>query len=349
MSNDASNRPPVIGIKSQSLELQKASLFQQKFTNLQLAALNVTNADIAASNRRIERIQRDALDQTKRQTAILELQLEESKLVKLEAHRQHQLKQSAFTLTKDIDTTNTFKPFPKVVWLRQLSAEVASVNLNPAELHEINDKEYAHSALTKLQESTAKAEKELTAFDLTKLETFFTSMRSANALAGALYKKQRETVQKKNELVQLREVLTTTQNKEYGTGKQITKVIGRLIGLVLFLIVILIIIGVIAPTDDKKQDQVVYIAAVVFGILFSILGAFCFFAVGLPNKKRIAKLHTRIDGCEGSIKTLLIEHQDINIRLEASYRLVSELANEYPELNNLVATVIKPPVIRQIR
>src|ERR1700720_3309809 len=91
--------------RGHSLDVQKASLFQQKFTNLQLAALNVTNADIAASNRRIEKIQRDALDQTKRQTAIMELQLEESKLAKLEKNRQLQLKQSAFSLSKDIAAT----------------------------------------------------------------------------------------------------------------------------------------------------------------------------------------------------------------------------------------------------
>jgi hypothetical protein len=52
-----------LAVNLDSLKVQKGILTQNIIQNAQLAALNLTNADIAASNRRIESIQRDALDQ----------------------------------------------------------------------------------------------------------------------------------------------------------------------------------------------------------------------------------------------------------------------------------------------
>ena len=147
-----------LDVTRDSLKVQKGILTQNIIQNAQLAALNLTNADIAASNRRIESIQRDALDQNKKQTAILELQLEEAKLAKLEKTRQIQLKQGAFSLNKDIDVVLTYPMVPRLLLLNRKVEEANLVKLNADELHEIADKEYTHTVINRLQSTVQDAE-----------------------------------------------------------------------------------------------------------------------------------------------------------------------------------------------
>jgi large subunit ribosomal protein L7/L12 len=323
---------------SEQTKSLKSIAFQNKIQTVEFLYIGKNTTEIASNTKRLvtltedlRRIQTGQLEEQKRTNVLLEKQLVETSLEKLERNRQVLLKQAAYAVGRDAVVAEKFKPFPKYILLQQITAEIATVNLNPDELHEISDKEYAHTALKRLQESTAKAESDLTESDTIKLQTLLRSLEAIGALPGAVEQKQSEKGAVERELTELHNVLTTTQKKEYGATRKIKKIIGKIIGVIFFLLAIICILpGFFQSKEDAQNTPL--IGFLIVAAFFGILGTLFFFALGSSNKKLLGKLQKQIQELEGKVKALSAEHQDINTRLEESRRFINGIAAEYPEL-----------------
>jgi hypothetical protein len=328
----------VVANSNEQTNTLKSISRQQTIQTAELAFVAANTAEMVSLQTRqvtltedLRKIAAGQLDEQRRTNTLLEQQLVETSLEKLERKRQLLLKQAAYAVGRDTAAAESFRTFPRFILMRQITAEVDSINLNPDELHEIQDKEYAHAALKRLQESTAKAESDLTESDTNKLQMFLRSLEATRSLPSTAEQKRSETVQREKELAELRDVLTDTQKKEYGAIKKMKKIIGKIIGGVFILLTIVAILAVAFPTDGEKRDLGVLVVAAFFGIL----GLFFFFAWGSPNKNRIKRLQDQIQGLDEKSKKLSVECQVINTQLEESRRVINGITSEYPELKKL--------------
>ena len=172
---------------------------QQTITNVQLLALNATNLAMLATQKRLETVQKEQLeaanqhiDQTKRTNLLLELQGEERQMEKLEKERQRQLKQGAFSLSKEVEQILQYRMVSRLILLNQKKSEVAEVNLTPDELSEIPDKEYTHGVLDKLHSSIARTGTDIDAGDRQRASEFITALADSGRLFGELSQKDQE-------------------------------------------------------------------------------------------------------------------------------------------------------------
>lgn len=305
------------GLMEKSIGVQKGMHTQLKIANAQLAALNITNADIAASNRRIESIQRDALDQTKRQTAIMELQLEEAKLAKLEKTRQIQLKQGAFSLNKDIDTVLTYPMMPRLLLLNRKTEEANQVNLNADELHEIADKEYTHTVINRLQSSVQEAENGITAAEKQQVAGFLAAIEILSTAPLQIEEIQAEISKTKSKLGEKQKVLKQFR-ESYG-------VIGVLLFIVFGLVAGVIGLAIISPHW-------------IWGLTLGFVGLILI-VTGIsnrkPSSKRINSAEDEVKAIEQNLAKLVSQQSALQSQFESSKQLVDGICIQYPDLKVL--------------
>jgi len=328
--------------EQESLQVQKRTLAQSKIANVQLAALNLTNLDIAASNRRIEAIQRNTLNEAKRQTAVLELQLEETKLAKLEKIRQQQLKQAAFSLNKDIEVLRAYRILPRLIFAKKMNSDVAAVGLTATELHEISDKEYADTVLNKLQEFTISTEKEMSESDKVTVVDFQIGLDDASTLTSQIAAVQNEMLQAEDRCKERKQISAGYSIKRLGYKTALI-----IFGITFLTYVATLIIGIAFNLSDDFMP-----IETVFGICGFTAFIICpIWLVGLLvyntkqkvktkfDKPKIQQLKNEIQLLEDKIKNLAIRKADLQCKLEAIQRVLSKIINEYPELKNLASAI----------
>jgi hypothetical protein len=328
--------------EQESLQVQKRTLTQSKIANVQLAALNLTNLDIAASNRRIETIQRNTLNETKRQTAVLELQLEETKLAKLEKTRQQQLKQAAFSLNKEIEVLRTYRIFPRLILAKKLNSDVATVGLTATELHEISDKEYADTVLNKLQEFTISTEKEMSESDKAMVMDFQTSLDDLESLTRQVNTKQNEAVRAKKIIDEKKQILANnSKRKKYKYP------------VIIFFVTIGLAIKVsfmLAASDSTLDDSSFGGIVLILFILFSLALILCPIWVisnlvynskiqNCLNSRQIQQANGEIKTLEDKIKDLANQEMDLRNKLKTRQQMHSDAIIDYPELKNLAFAI----------
>jgi ribosomal protein L7/L12 len=292
------------------LAVQKSSLFQQKITNAQLAALNVTNADIAASNRRIEALERDQLVETKKQTAFMELQLEETKLAKLEKNRQLQLKQGAFSLSKEVETLQSYRIVPRFILLQKTNADVITVKLNADELHEISDKEYVHSVLRKLEELTVNAEREIADGERRKVTDFLSDLDNSAALPSQLEDVKNRISKAKQGVEEKRKALNKKVKPSF---------LRKLAGVLVIVFLGLPFLGV----------------SKIVSLVFFVAGLWLLLSGVKPSIKAQEKIQAEIKSLEENLNGLLAEQQKLDARLLETRRTIEMFTSDYPELKQL--------------
>lgn len=321
------------------MQVQKRNLTQSKIANIQLAALNLTNLDIAASNRRIEAIHRNTLNEAKRQTAVLELQLEETKLAKLEKNRQQQLKQAAFSLNKEIEVLKACRIVPRLILAKRLNSDVAAVGLAATELHEISDKEYADTVLNKLQEFKFSTEKEISESDKVRVVDFQTGLEELGSLARQVGISQNEAIRTKETIDEKKQILAKNSKRKKYKYPVIT-----------FFLTIGFWVIMSANSDSTSNDSSVD----AIGILFVLY--ICIAVVVFPvwvlrnlvhnskiknklNSRQIQQINGEIKSLENKIKDFANQETDLRNKLKIQQQMLSDAVVEYPELKNLVSAI----------
>jgi len=307
--------------EQESLQVHKRILTWSKIANVQLAALNLTNLDIAASNRRIESIHRNTLDEAKRQTAVLELQLEETKLAKLEKIRQQQLKQAAFSLNKEIEVLRTYRIVPRLILAKKLNSDVAGVGLTATELHEISDKEYADTVLNKLQEFTISTEKEMSESDKAIVVDFQTGLDDLESLIRQVKAKQDEAVQSKEIINEKKQILANNSKRKKYRNPVITffVIIGLAIAIGNGILLTLSICIVIVLCPFWALSNLAYNSKIKHKL----------------NSAQIQQVNGEIKSLEEKIKNLADQEMDLCNKLKIRRQVLAKTINEYPELKNL--------------
>jgi hypothetical protein len=120
MTFDSVTKQPYTGVEIANLAQGKAQLAQGKaqtaqlnnlnkssqVTNAKLSELNQTSKLIAKANEELVRIQSQALDESNKQTSLLDAQLQIANINELEKNRQNQIKQAAFSIEQQIELIN---------------------------------------------------------------------------------------------------------------------------------------------------------------------------------------------------------------------------------------------------
>jgi hypothetical protein len=143
-------------------------------TNAKLQELNQTSQLIAKANEELVRIQSQALDESNKQTSLLNSQLQISKINELEKNRQNQIKQAAFSVDQQIaliseKTTNVEKYF---LYKDQLN-QIDIVELTADSPNEISDKQYVRDILKKLADSIKDVKSVLSADEINDVDSYY--------------------------------------------------------------------------------------------------------------------------------------------------------------------------------
>jgi hypothetical protein len=127
-------------------------------TNNELQKLNQTSAAIAAANAALISIQSKALNESSKQTALLNSQLEIAKINELERNRQNQIKQAAFSVDEKIKYINHFySGMGRYFHLKNEAIQIGLAGLTSDAPNEITDKQYVRDVLKNLEESLGSA------------------------------------------------------------------------------------------------------------------------------------------------------------------------------------------------
>ena len=133
-------------------ETTKANIVSAEY----LKELSITTSALYNVTTRIKEIEEEALNESQKQTSILEARLELAKRVELEKKQESQLKEVAFNLNQRLDLIeldNQHSNFEKYVILILEWSSLARAGFTTAGFTEIKDKEYANSILSKLLQS----------------------------------------------------------------------------------------------------------------------------------------------------------------------------------------------------
>jgi hypothetical protein len=146
-------------------------------TNAKLSELNQTSKLIAKANEELVRIQTQALDESNKQTSILDAQLQIASINELEKNRQNQIKQAAFSIEQQIELINQNNSNLKkyYLFLDQLN-QINIVGLTPNAPNEINDKQYVKEILKKFDESLSAAKSNLSSEEIKQIEEYFNNL-----------------------------------------------------------------------------------------------------------------------------------------------------------------------------
>lgn len=132
--------------------MSKTNLLKESLiTNSELRKLNASSQAIATATANLAAIQAKQAEESQRQTAIMEAQLEVAKIAELERNRQNQIKQAAFSVDEKLSEIGNYDSnIKKYFFYKDQLNQVDYVNLTPDTPNEINDKKYVKEVLDKL-------------------------------------------------------------------------------------------------------------------------------------------------------------------------------------------------------
>ena len=169
--------------KTQSAELSKLNQSSQ-LTNKKLQELNNTSQQIAKAQEELVRIQTIALDESNKQTSLLNSQLQIAKISELEKNRQNQIKQAAFSVDQQIiSISEKSSNVEKYYLFKDQLNQIDIVQLTPDAPNEISDKQYVREILKKLDDSIKNVKSNLSTEEISDVDNYYiNSTRLANSL-----------------------------------------------------------------------------------------------------------------------------------------------------------------------
>lgn len=169
----------------QAAEASKQIALNSQITNDELKKLNSTTREIAAANAALVAIQSDALNESTKQTALLDAQLQIAKINELEKNRQTLIKQAAFSVEQKVEgILKMAAPVSQYFYLRDQLNQVEIVQLSADSPNEIADKKYVKEVLNKLNDSFSDAKSKLNSKQLSDVDSYYENI---NKLAIAKF------------------------------------------------------------------------------------------------------------------------------------------------------------------
>lgn len=160
---------------SQAKSTAEAAKKSAAITNKELKKLNDTTQQIADATAALVVIQSQALEESGRQTAILDAQLQIAQISELKKSRQNQIKQAGFSVEQKIEDIEKIQShFSKYFQLKDQKNQIDIVGLVADELNEIDDKKYVLGVLTKLSNALNSARLNLAQQEVIDVDTYFT-------------------------------------------------------------------------------------------------------------------------------------------------------------------------------
>ena len=142
-------------------------------TNTELKKLNHTSSQILEANRALVGIQSLALNESTKQTSLLEAQLQIAKIADLEKNKQNQIKQAAYSVGDKVKSYATYSGIKKYFLLQVQSNEVLGVGLTADLPNEINDKHYVKEVLDLLNSEISSSKNEVSSVEIDDVEKYF--------------------------------------------------------------------------------------------------------------------------------------------------------------------------------
>jgi hypothetical protein len=162
--------------KAQTAQLKNLNKSSQ-VTNAKLSELNQTSKLIAKANEELVRIQTQALDESNRQTSLLDAQLQIANINELEKNRQNQIKQAAFSIEQQIELINVNNSnFKKYFLFADQLNQINIVGLTPNAPNEISDKQYVRETLKKFDESLSVVKSNLTSDEIKQVDEYYINL-----------------------------------------------------------------------------------------------------------------------------------------------------------------------------
>lgn len=169
----------------QTAEASKQIALNSQITNDELKKLNSTTTEIAAANAALVAIQSDALNESTKQTALLDAQLQIAKINELEKNRQTLIKQAAFSVEQKVEEIlKIAAPVSQYFYLRDQLNQVEIVQLSADSPNEIADKKYVKEVLNKLNDSFSDAKSKLNPKQISDVDSYYENI---NKLAIAKF------------------------------------------------------------------------------------------------------------------------------------------------------------------
>jgi hypothetical protein len=157
-------------------------------SNDELVKLNRTAEAIATANAQLVAMQSQAIDEASKQTALLDAQLQISKIGELEKNRQIQIKQAAFSVEQKIKKfTSEQNIFTRYFHLKDQDQQVSLVSLTADAPNEIADKKYVSEILSGLNQAINEAKTNLSKLQIEDVEKYYkysNELAEANGLAS---------------------------------------------------------------------------------------------------------------------------------------------------------------------
>lgn len=143
-------------------------------TNDELRKLNSTSQQIASATAALVAIQSQALDESNKQTVILDAQLQIAKINELEKTRQNQIKQAAFSVDQKMtEIVKISSVAARYFYLKDEQVQVNLVNLSSDSPNEIIDKQYVRDVLFKLSNEINAAKSLLTNEQIRDIDSYY--------------------------------------------------------------------------------------------------------------------------------------------------------------------------------
>jgi hypothetical protein len=164
-------------------ELSKLNKSSQ-LTNTKLQELNNTSQQIAKAQEELVRIQTIALDESNKQTSLLNSQLQIAKINELEKNRQNQIKQAAFSVDQQIiSISEKSSNVEKYYLFKDQLNQIDIVQLTADAPNEISDKQYVREILKKLDDSIKDVKSNLSTEEIFDVDNYYiNSTRLADSL-----------------------------------------------------------------------------------------------------------------------------------------------------------------------
>jgi hypothetical protein len=158
----------------QNAEAAKQTAKNTLISNNELRKLNQTSEAIAAANAALVALQTQAVNEAGKQTALLDAQLQISKINDLEKNRQNQLKQAAFSIDQKIKKiTLESNVLARFFLLRDEYQQVGLVGLTADAPNEIADKQYVSEVLNSLDKAMSDAKSSLSELQVEDVEKYY--------------------------------------------------------------------------------------------------------------------------------------------------------------------------------
>jgi len=162
--------------KAQTAQLKNLNKSIQ-VTNAKLSELNQTSELIAKANEELVRIQTQALDESNKQTSLLDAQLQIANINELEKNRQNQIKQAAFSIEQQIELINANNSnFKKYFLFADQLNQINIVGLTPNAPNEISDKQYVRETLQKFDESLPVVKSNLSSDEIKQIDEYYINL-----------------------------------------------------------------------------------------------------------------------------------------------------------------------------